>query len=93
MEPGESVRYEIQHPNPRIVKLLESAGLAEPQVRASGVYVWDRRGRRYLDLFGYAGSLNFGYNHPRLEAALDAVREMPCPVEGPNALAAVLAQI
>jgi putrescine aminotransferase len=91
MEPGESVRYEIQHLNPRIVKLLEFAGLAEPQVRASGAYVWDRRGRRYLDLFGYAGSLNFGYHHPRLEAALDAVREMPCLAEGPNALAAVLA--
>jgi putrescine aminotransferase len=91
MDPQEATRFEKEHLNPRIIKLLEFAGLAAPQVRASGPYVWDHAGRRYLDLFGYAGSLNFGYNHPRLIAALNRVAEMPNLAEGPNVLAGVLA--
>jgi putrescine aminotransferase len=91
MDPQESIRYEVQHLTPRIIKLLEFAGLAVPQVRASGAYVWDRTGRRYIDLFGYAGSQNFGYNHPRLLAAMDRVAEMPNLAEGPNTLAGILA--
>jgi putrescine aminotransferase len=91
MEPRAAVRYESEHLNPRITRLFEFAGLGEPQVRGLGPFVWDWQGRRYSDFFGYAGSLSFGHNHPRLRAALDEVSEMPCLCEGPNILAGILA--
>jgi diaminobutyrate-2-oxoglutarate transaminase len=38
--------------------------------RASGSYVTAEDGRRYLDLFCGAGTLNYGHNHPRLVEAM-----------------------
>jgi len=91
MDGREAVQYEVRHLNPRVLKLWEFAGLGESQVRASGPFIWDEKGKRRADFFGYAGSLNFGHNHPRLQAALNQVSEAPNLSEGPNVLAAVLA--
>ncbi len=38
--------------------------------RASGVWLEDDQGRRYLDFFAGAGALNYGHNHPVLKQAL-----------------------
>ncbi|MFE9257656.1 diaminobutyrate--2-oxoglutarate transaminase [Streptomyces sp. NPDC006879] len=38
--------------------------------RASGSWLYDERGRGYLDFFAGAGSLNYGHNHPTLKRAL-----------------------
>jgi len=38
--------------------------------RASGAWLEDTRGRRYLDFFAGAGALNYGHNHPVLKQAL-----------------------
>jgi putrescine aminotransferase len=91
MDPRQAIRYEIQHLNPKIVRLLEFAGLAKPMVRAEGPYVWDSDGRRYIDFWGYGGALNFGYNHPRLHASLNEVSDMSSFAAGPNVLAGILA--
>jgi diaminobutyrate-2-oxoglutarate transaminase len=37
---------------------------------ARGVWLTDRRGRRFLDFFAGAGALNYGHNHPVLKEAL-----------------------
>lgn len=37
---------------------------------ASGSWLTDTTGRRYLDFFAGAGALNYGHNHPMLKAAL-----------------------
>lgn len=38
--------------------------------RAEGSRLWDETGRGYIDFFSGAGALNYGHNHPRLEAPL-----------------------
>lgn len=38
--------------------------------RARGAWLYDRRGRPYLDFFAGAGSLNYGHNDPVLKRAL-----------------------
>jgi diaminobutyrate-2-oxoglutarate transaminase len=37
---------------------------------ARGAFLWDVRGRRYIDFFAGAGALNYGHNEPRLKEAL-----------------------
>ncbi len=41
-------------------------------VRGEGVYLWDDRGRRYMDMMGAYSAVSFGHCHPRLVAALTA---------------------
>lgn len=38
--------------------------------RAVGSEIWDVEGRRFLDFFSGAGSLNYGHNHPELKRAV-----------------------
>lgn len=38
--------------------------------RASGCYLYDTEGKRYLDFLAGAGTLNYGHNHPALKRAL-----------------------
>jgi diaminobutyrate-2-oxoglutarate transaminase len=38
--------------------------------RASGCFLYDRKGREYLDFFAGAGSLNYGHNHPVMKNAV-----------------------
>ncbi len=40
-------------------------------VRGEGAYVWDDRGRRYLDMMSAYSALSHGHRHPRLLAALN----------------------
>lgn len=39
-------------------------------VRGEGVYLWDDRGRRYVDMMGAYSAVSFGHCHPRLVEAL-----------------------
>lgn len=38
--------------------------------RALGSYLWDREGRKYIDLLSAFGSVNQGHCHPRITAAV-----------------------
>lgn len=48
--------------------------------RAEGSYLFDTDGRRWLDFFCGAGSLNYGHNHPVLKRALLKYIEESGPV-------------
>lgn len=63
--------------NAGLVTLLKLVDFDKRFVRAEGVRVWDNEGREYLDFLGGYGSLNTGHNHPRIIAAVEAVRELP----------------
>jgi putrescine aminotransferase len=52
------------------VNLMTSFGFGRELVdRAEGAYLYQRDGRRILDLTGGVGVLNHGHNHPRILAA------------------------
>ncbi|GGF61922.1 aspartate aminotransferase family protein [Wenyingzhuangia marina] len=40
-------------------------------VKAEGVYVWDDKGEKYLDLYGGHGVISIGHTHPYYKAALE----------------------
>src|SRR5205085_10596805 len=44
-------------------------------VRGQGVYVWDDRGRRYIDMLSAYSALSHGHAHPRLVGALQSQAE------------------
>ena len=67
-----TVAQYARHVDPAFVKLLGVLGYGRVFTRAEGVFVWDDRGRRYLDLLAGFGSANLGHNHPRLISRLRA---------------------
>ncbi len=84
-----------RHVDPALVKLLGVLGYGRVMTRAEGVYVWDDRGRRYLDLLAGFGSVNIGHNHPRLLARLRSFlddRALNLSHTGPSSHAAALAE-
>ena len=65
-----TVAQYARHVDPAFVKLLGVLGYGRVFTRAEGVFVWDDKGRRYLDLLAGFGSANLGHNHPRLISRL-----------------------
>lgn len=63
--------------NAGLVTLLKLLDFDKRFVRAEGVSLWDDEGREYLDFLGGFGSLNTGHNHPKVIAAVEAVRGLP----------------
>lgn len=63
--------------NPGLATLLGMLNFDQRYVRAEGVYVWDESGKQYLDFLGGFGALNFGHNHPRINAAVQDVADLP----------------
>jgi putrescine aminotransferase len=61
-----------RHVDPAFVKLLGVLGYGRTFTRASGSWIEDESGRKYLDLLAGFGSVNIGHNHPRLVAHLRA---------------------
>lgn len=45
-------------------------------VRGEGLYVWDDRGRKYMDLMSAYSAVSHGHGHPRLVAALKKQAEI-----------------
>ncbi|MCX6432902.1 MAG: aspartate aminotransferase family protein [Actinobacteria bacterium] len=55
--------------NPQKVRVMRTAGLDLVEGERSGAWVWDVDGRRFLDCFTSAGSVNVGRRHPKVVAA------------------------
>ena len=62
-----------RHLNHQVPRVLRSIGLDKPYVRASGCYLFDRDGRRYLDFLSGFGVFGVGRNHPVVTDALRTV--------------------
>lgn len=87
-----------QHINPQLYQMLRLIGFERKYVRAEGMYVWDEAGRRYLDLLGAYGAMNFGHNRPEFFQAMQQVQNFPNLLQASmgvvaSLLAANLAQI
>src|SRR3954464_14156625 len=81
--------------NPQFVRLLRTIGFDRRWERASGAYLFDDAGDRYLDLLGGFGMFNVGRNNPRIRAALVEAMELETPGSvqlGVSALPGLLAE-
>lgn len=87
----QNIAHHLSYLNPRLVTLAKIGEVDKPLVRASGPSFWDSDGNHYLDFLGGLAALHLGHNHPRLNDALDRVRDLPNLVEGLNLLAGPLA--
>jgi len=66
------------HLNAGLARLLSFMGMGAAAVRAEGPYVYDDRGRKFLDFLGGYGVFNFGHAHPRIVAAVrEQLERMP----------------
>jgi acetylornithine/succinyldiaminopimelate/putrescine aminotransferase/predicted amino acid dehydrogenase len=61
--------------NPRLGRALTQLALDKSYVRGEGCYLYDSQGRQYLDFLAQYGALPFGFNHPYIWRAVEAMRE------------------
>jgi putrescine aminotransferase len=67
-----------RHLNAGMAKVLGFMGMDSSAVRAEGTFVWDMRGRRFIDFLGGYGAFNFGHCHPYIIAAVrEQLERMP----------------
>ena len=59
--------------NAQVPRLLRTIGFDRVYVRGEGAYLYDRAGRRYLDMLAGFGVYALGRNHPTVRRALQAV--------------------
>ena len=81
--------------NPQFARVLRTIDFDRTWERASGAYLWDADGNRFLDLLGGFGMYNVGRNNPRVRAALVEALELDTPgmlAMGVTALPGLLAE-
>ena len=61
--------------NPRLGRTLSQLGLDKAYVRGEGCYLYDSDGKRHLDFLAQYGAAPFGFNHPHIWRAVEAMRE------------------
>lgn len=78
---AEGRNYELHeaHINPRFAKTLRTIGFDRCYTRAEGAYLWDKEGRRYIDMLSGYGVFNMGRNHPVIRQALIDFLGSDCP--------------
>ncbi|HTQ67687.1 MAG TPA: aminotransferase class III-fold pyridoxal phosphate-dependent enzyme [Solirubrobacteraceae bacterium] len=69
---GEALGLAARHLDPSLVDVLRIIGFDEPYVSARGSYLYDARGRAYLDLHTGEGFASLGHNHPDVRSVLQA---------------------
>jgi ornithine--oxo-acid transaminase len=72
---GEGSALHDRHLNAQVPRLLRTIGFDRVYVRGEGAYLYDRDGRRYLDMLAGFGVYALGRNHPTVQRALQAVIE------------------
>ena len=81
--------------NPQFARVLRTIDFDRTWERASGAYLWDADGNRFLDLLGGFGMYNVGRNNPRVRGALVEALELDTPgmlAMGVTALPGLLAE-
>lgn len=65
----------IKFVNPEVGELLHRLNMDKTYVRGEGVYLYDDKGKRYLDMIAAYGALPFGFNPPEIWEAIIKVLE------------------
>ncbi|HZH48636.1 MAG TPA: aspartate aminotransferase family protein [Nitrospira sp.] len=73
---GESYDLHTKYINPAWAKVTQLIGYDKNYTKAEGCYLWDDKGKRYLDCVSGFCVSNIGHNHPVVRQALrDALNE------------------
>jgi len=67
---GRNYALHEEHVNPQFAKMLKAIGYDRCYVRAEGPYLWDEKGRKYLDMLAGYGMFNFGRNNRAIRDTL-----------------------
>lgn len=76
---GRNYDLHAAHVNPANVRTLKTIGFDRCYVRASGPYLWDVQGTKYLDMLGGYGVFGLGRNHPEVCRVLKDFLELEYP--------------
>ncbi|MGD9690779.1 MAG: aspartate aminotransferase family protein [Phycisphaerales bacterium] len=68
-----------RHVNPAFASVLRTIGFDAHFTRGEGAYLFDDRGRRYIDCLGGYAVFNCGRNHPVVRNALAQALELDLP--------------
>ncbi len=81
LEQNRGRQYELHaaHINPAFVKMLRTIDFDRDYVRGQGGYLWDREGRKYLDLLTGWGVFALGRNHPKVKVILRQLLDCDLP--------------
>ncbi len=76
---GRQFELHEKHVNPQMRRMLHLVEMDVDYVRSAGNYLYDSKGRQYLDLMTHSGVFSVGHNHPHVAEFLKAVlsRELP----------------
>ena len=77
--PGRNFELHERHLNAQMVRMLKAIGYDRVYTRAKGPYLYDERGREYLDLLSGFGVFALGRNHPHIVRALQEVLAAELP--------------
>ena len=67
------------HINPAYAAMLRTIGFDQKWVKGQGAYLWDEKGRRYIDCLGGYAVFNVGRNHPVVRDAIRQAMELDLP--------------
>jgi acetylornithine/succinyldiaminopimelate/putrescine aminotransferase len=70
---GEGAELWSRHLNPQTARVLRTIGFDRRWERGEGCYLYDDRGRSYLDFLSGFGVFGLGRNHPVIEQAIHDV--------------------
>jgi len=76
---GEQLDLHRKHVNPALSRVLQIIDYDVTYARGEGAYLFDREGRRYLDLLSGYGVYQLGRSHPTLKRALHELIDLDRP--------------
>jgi ornithine--oxo-acid transaminase len=76
---AQTLNLHEQYVNPAFAAVLRTIGFDATFVRGQGAYLWDDRGRRYIDCLGGYAVFNCGRNHPVIRDAIQQAMNLDLP--------------
>lgn len=76
---GSNYDLHAEHINPRWARALGVIGFDKCYTSASGPYLWDQNGVKYLDMLAGYSVFNIGRNHPTVRKALTDLMALDYP--------------
>jgi acetylornithine/succinyldiaminopimelate/putrescine aminotransferase len=76
---GENLALHARYMNPQLARVVTTTGFDRDYVRGEGCYLYDRQGRRYLDMLSGFGVFALGRSHPVVKDALHQALDADLP--------------